>query len=618
MRLSCNAVTYEQQNDKTTKTMSFSIDSLVDKADKLSPNNLGKPVVGLTANHQDIDATLRDRYYHQVVQAGGVPMIIPPIDKEDIIAETLQHIDALILTGGADIDPRWMGEEPNELLGNVNEERDLPELLMARMAYNRSMPVLGICRGMQTLAIAMGGHVAQDISMTACWQKEKGINHSQEEPREEKTHEVRIEKKSTLYNIYAQEQLMVNSFHHQVVDDCGTAFRPVAWSADGLVEAMESADGQPMMGVQWHPEWLAEDGQPLFQWLVAEAGIYKEAKRLHSAIVTLDSHCDTPMFFPQGADFSRRDSKIKMDLPKMTDGQLDAAIMVAYVPQPVGKQVWEDVAPFHTAGPAEYASLIFDKIEATVAKCPDRLAIARSSHDLLRNKSEGRKSIMLGIENALAIGKDLSLVEHFKNRGAIYFTLCHNGDNQVCDSARKSEKTWNGLSPFGERLVKEMNRQRVIVDLSHAAETSFYDALEISQFPVVCSHSNCKAVCSHERNITDDQLRALAKNGGVCQLTLYDGFVSNNPKEADIHRFMEHLDHAVRIMGVEHVGIGSDFDGDGGIPGLNDASDMLNFTRQLLLKRFSEDRIRMIWAQNWMRIMNFEMVKGENPQPFNL
>ncbi len=583
--------------------MDFSLDNFIERADRLSPKHLGKPLIGLTANHQDIDATLRDRYYRQVVEAGGVPLIIPPVDKEDIIAETLEQIDGLILTGGADIDPRWMDEEPHELLGNVNKERDLPELLIARMAYNRSMPILGICRGMQTLAIAVGGHVAQDISMIPLWQREKGIRHSQEEPREETTHEVRIKESSTLYNIYAQEKMMVNSFHHQTVDDCGGKFRPTAWSTDGLIEGMEAADGQPMMGVQWHPEWLGQDGQPLFKWLNDEARLYKHAKRLHSKIITVDSHCDTPMFFPQGADFSRRDSIIKVDLPKMTDGRLDTTTMVAYIPQPVGSQTWKDVAPFPTDSPTDYANLIFDKIKATVAKCPDRISIARNNDDLLINKEEGRKSIMLGIENALAIGNDLSLVGHFKNRGAVYFTLCHNGDNQVCDSARKSVRTWNGVSNFGAELIREMNRQGVVVDLSHAAESSFYDALEISNRPVVCSHSNCKTVCNHERNITDDQLRSLAKHGGVCQLTLYDGFVSNNPSEADVHQFMKHVEHAVRIMGIEHVGIGTDFDGDGGIPGLNDASDMMNFTRQLLKKRFTDDEIRMIWGENWMRVV---------------
>ena len=195
------------------------------------------------------------------------------------------------------------------------------------------------------------------------------------------------------------------------------------------------------------------------------------------------------------------------------------------------------------------------------------------------------------------------MVKHFKDRGAIYFTLCHNGDNQICDSARKSVSTWGGVSEFGAEVIKEMNRHNVTVDLSHVGEKSFYDALSISEKPVVCSHSNCKAICNHERNITDNQLRALAQKGGVCQLTLYGGFVSENAKEADILEFMKHVDHAVSIMGIDYVGIGTDFDGDGGIRGLKDSSELIQFTMQLLKRRLSHDDIEKIWGGNWLRII---------------
>ncbi len=185
----------------------------------------------------------------------------------------------------------------------------------------------------------------------------------------------------------------------------------------------------------------------------------------------------------------------------------------------------------------------------------------------------------------------------------MYFTLCHNGDNQICDSARRSAATWRGLSPFGEKVVAEMNRQGVMIDLSHAAESAFRDVLALSKKPVVCSHSNCRALCNHERNLTDEQLRLLAANDGVCQLTLYAGFVCENPSEADILHFVEHVEYAAQLIGTEHIGIGSDFDGDGGIRGLNDASEMTLFTRRLLRKRFSDDDIRLIWGGNWLRVM---------------
>ena len=268
------------------------------------PEGRRKPVVGITANVRDTDTGVRLRYCQQVTAAGGVPVIIPPVDDTDTIIETLERIDALLLTGGGDHDPRWMGEEPSPLLGNVNAVRDLPELLITRLAFNRQMPILGICRGMQTMAIALGGHVAQDLSMADGYSHATHpVSHSQQESREVQTHTVSIAKDSTLYNIYACEQLHVNSFHHQSVDNTGSLFRAVAWADDGIVEAMESTEHKALLGVQWHPEWLGEEGRRLFGWLVDEATLHARAKAIHRRSVIVDSHCDTPMFFPHGADF---------------------------------------------------------------------------------------------------------------------------------------------------------------------------------------------------------------------------------------------------------------------------------------------------------------------------
>ena len=584
--------------------MDFNLNNHIEDVCSRFPEGKRKPVIGLTSNHHDIDAVLRERYYEQVVAAGGVPVIIPPVSDLDVIIETLEHIDALILTGGGDHDPRWMGEEISELLGNINEKRDLPELLIARLAYNRQIPILGICRGIQTMAIAFGGHVAQDISLVKDRKPEPRLKHSQDEEREVKTHEVKILPHSMLADIYTDDTLMVNSFHHQAVDAPGDKFRAVAWSDDGLIEAIESTEHKPMIGVQWHPEWLGEEGRQLFSWLVDEGAVYKHAKDLHTKNIVLDSHCDTPMFFPQGADFSKRDPKILVDVHKMTDGSQDVATMVAYIPQPVAGQTWQDVAPLKSAGPKEYADIIFSKIRTIVNANPEAMSIAYDFKDVEQNKSEGRKSIMLGIENALAIGDDLENVPHFAKQGVIYITLCHNGDNQVCDSARHSSTTWRGVSPFGEQLIRKMNDYGVTVDLSHAGEKSFYDALEISRGAVVCSHSNCKALCDHERNLTDDQLLALASKGGVCQINLYEGFVSKNPKEADIIRVIDHLNHAVKIMGVDHVGLGTDFDGDGGLRGFRDSSEMMLFTRQLIKNRYTDEDIAKILGGNWMRVID--------------
>ena len=541
-----------------------------------------RPVIGITGNYEDLTCKLGRGYYQSVVAAGGVPVVIPPVADKHVIINTLEHIDALILSGGGDINPLWAGEEPSPKLHGINQERDLPELLIARLAYNRQIPMLGICRGIQTLATAFGGKVSQDISDVAT------VKHSQDADRSEATHSVTIEQDSTLFNIYKDEKLMVNSFHHQAVAEAGDKFRVVAKSADGIVEAMESTEFKSILGVQWHPECL-EEGLPLFQWLVAEAKSYREAHRTHDRVLTLDTHCDTPMFFPQGIHFDHRDRKILVDLHKMTEGRQDATIMVAYLPQP-------------TDNPKAYADSIFDQIEVIVSQNSDYIRIASTPHDLWMNKHLGLKSIMLGLENGIAIDGNLENLQHFVDRGIVYMTLCHNGDNDICDSASKTQHTHHGVSAFGEQVIKEMNRLGVLVDMSHAGEESFYQALEISSMPIVCSHSSARALCDHQRNLTDDQMRALAKKGGVAQTTIYNGFLRKEG-EATINDVIAHLEHAIDVMGIDHVGLGTDFDGDGGVRGLANSSELINFTRKLLARRFSEQDIQKIWGGNFLRVM---------------
>ena len=560
----------------------FDLQSYLDDVYAQYPEADTRPIIGITGNYEDLTCKLGRGYYQSVVAAGGVPVVIPPVADKHVIINTLEHIDALILSGGGDINPLWAGEEPSPKLHGINQERDLPELLIARLAYNRQIPMLGICRGIQTLATALGGKVSQDISDAAT------IKHSQDADRSEPTHSVMIEKDSTLFNIYKTERQMVNSFHHQAVTETGDKFRVIAKSADGVVEAMESADFKSILGVQWHPECL-EDGLPLFHWLVAEAKSFREAHRTHDRVLTLDTHCDTPMFFPQGIHFDHRDSKILVDLHKMTEGRQDATIMVAYLPQP-------------TENPRAFADSIFDQIEVIVSQNSDYIRIANTPQDLWVNKHMGLKSIMLGIENGIAIDGKLENLQHFVNRGIVYMTLCHNGDNDICDSASKTQHTHNGVSEFGEKVIKEMNSLGVLVDMSHAGEESFYQALEISSMPIVCSHSSARALCDHPRNLTDDQMRALAKNGGVAQTTIYHGFLRKDG-EATINDVIAHLEHAIDVMGIDHVGLGTDFDGDGGVRGLANSSELINFTRRLLARRFSEQDIQKIWGGNFLRVM---------------
>ena len=566
-----------------------------------------RPVIGITGNYGELTCKLGKGYYEAVVRAGGTPLVIPPCADKETLLSTLNRIDALLLSGGADINPLYFGEEPVARLGGINAERDLPELLICRLAANRQMPILGICRGIQTMAVAFGGKVAQHIDTP--------IKHSQDADRSEPTHTVMLDKDSTLYNICAREHaqfmpcpapypevLAVNSFHHQAVSDPGKHFRVAARAKDGIIEAIESTEEKPFIGVQWHPECMGEDQSSLFSWLVSEARNYRDTQRLHDRILSLDTHCDTPMFFPQNVNFGTRDEKILVDLPKMTEGRLDGTIMVCYLPQPKPGEDFRKNVAFDVAGPKAYAGLIFDKIGEIVESNSDFVAFARTPGELWINKQTGKKSIMLGIENGLALEGNLNNVRYFADRGTIYITLCHNGDNDICDSAARSEKTHGGVSDFGAKVISEMNRLGVMVDLSHAAESSFYDALQLSKQPIVCSHSSARALCDHPRNLTDDQMRVLAQQGGVCQITLYHGFLRKEG-EATIRDAMQHLDHAIGVMGIEHVGLGTDFDGDGGVKGLADASELTLFTRQLLARRYSEADIQKIWGGNFLRVM---------------
>ncbi len=551
------------------------------------PEAQRRPVIGITGNYDEQTCKLADGYYRSIQKAGGVPVIIPPLSDTDSIINTLEHIDGLLLSGGADYNPLYANEEPIPALHGINSERDLPELLITRLAYNRQIPILGICRGIQTLAMALDGKVLQDIGQS-------GIKHSQDADRSEPTHSVTVEQDSTLFNIYKQEdKLYVNSFHHQAVGDAGPLFRITATAPDGTIEAIESNEYKSILGVQWHPECLAE-GLPLFQWLVQQATEYRNACNMHSRVLTLDTHCDTPMFFPKNVDFSTRDQQLLVDLHKMAEGHQDATIMVAYLPQP-------------TENPTVFADNIFDKIEAIVAQNNQYISIARTPADLWMNKHRGLKSIMLGIENGIALDGKLENLQHFAERGIVYMTLCHNGDNDICDSARGNH-THDGVSAFGRQVISEMNRLGIMVDMSHAGEKSFYDALELSSQPIVCSHSSCRALCDHPRNLTDQQMRALAQKGGVMQVTLYNGFLVKDG-EATIEDAMRHLNHAVQVMGIDHVGLGTDFDGDGGIRGLANSSELIQFTRQLMARHFNEDDIQKIWGGNFLRVMQQVQVK---------
>ena len=561
-----------------------------------------RPIIGITGNYGTKGCELAQGYYESVLQAGGIPLVLPPYTDAETLCQTLDRVDGILLSGGGDINPLLLGEEPIPGLHGICPQRDEMELQLVREAYNRQIPMLGICRGIQTLVAALGGTIYQDLNTQ--YTEAPLVKHDQDLDRAYASHTVKVEAGSTLASLFpeaVEKGLPVNSFHHQAVRTPGPLLRVSAKATDGVIEAVESNEFKSIIGIQWHPECFITRGErymmPLFNWLITEASSFAEAKRIHSRIITLDSHCDTPMFFSEGftADmFAKRTDKVLVDLPKMREGFLDASIMVAYLKQ--GERDAESLL----AATAK-ADRILTQIEEMVAANCTAVDIAYTPADIARLKRAGKKAIMLGIENGYAIGKDISQLEHFAKRGIVYMTLCHNGDNDICDSARGNAEH-GGLSQFGEKVVQEMNHLGIMVDMSHAAESSFYDALEVSQKPIVCSHSSARALCNHPRNLTDEQMKALAQKGGVAQVTMYNGFLRTDG-QATILDAVEHLNHMVNIMGIEHVGIGTDFDGDGGVPGMANASEVINFTRRLLRERYSEEQIKMIWGGNFLRVM---------------
>lgn len=556
------------------------------------------PVIGISGNFRDGDCTLAQGYYMSVLEAGGTPVVIPPYDNEKALVSLLDTLDGIVLSGGADIDPDYLCEESLDCV-SVNPRRDAQELLLVHLAVARQIPVLGICRGIQTLAAALGGKLYQDIRSQ---HDRPCIEHSQTIARGLPSHQVRLEKDSVLYGLFQKDTLAVNSFHHQAVKEAPAGFRVTAWGPDGIIEAMESVSFRPILGVQWHPEcFLLENDRsmmPIFNWLIGQASLFRRAKELHSKTIILDSHCDSPMLFDEGAHFYKKTPELLVDLHKMTAGRLDTSFMVAYLKQ-------EELDEESLKAAVQKADRLLTLIDDRIGECKGYAAIATTPNELWQNKSKGIKSIVKGIENGYAVGLDIDNVDRFRSRGVAYMTLCHNGDNDICDSHRGNNEH-NGLSEFGKRVVERMNKTGMMVDLSHASEKSFWDALECSCKPIICSHSSSRALCDHTRNLTDDQMRALARSGGVAQVCLYSGFLKKDGN-ATVEDAVRHIMHMIDVMGVDHVGIGSDFDGGGGLPGLEDASWFISLTERLMAEGLSDSDLSLVWGANFLKVWSINV-----------
>ena len=567
----------------------------VDQYTSPGPNER-PPRIGISANRKDGLSCVAETYVQAVLDAGGAPVIIPVITEIGALSELVAGLDGLVMSGGGDIHPLYVGEEPIPALQNVDPFRDEFDLILLRLATNRQIPVMGICRGHQVLNVAFGGSVYQDIHS----QHDRPLlKHSQDMDRAYPSHTITLESgENELRSLFGgKDRIAVNSFHHQAVKEIAPGFRAVATAPDGINEAIEAIE-RNFFGVQWHPEAMATNGdesmRALFAYHVEKARRFARAKAIHRRIVTLDSHTDTPMIFPGNFDIGKKEGG-KVNLPFMEEGRIDATFMVAYIPQ--GKR---DEASLRAA--TGYAIERLEQVRRQELLHPDRMVIATSPQEILEAKKNGKKAICLGIENGYAIGKQIENLRLFKEMGVSYITLCHNGDNDLCDSARGKQE-WNGLSPFGKEVVREMNRLGLMVDVSHAAESTFYDVLETSEMPIVASHSSARALCDHPRNLTDDQLKALAGRGGVAQVCLYKGFINEDAEKASLSDAIRHINHIVCVAGIDHVGIGSDFDGDGELIGCSATNELINITVRLLEEGYTEEDIRKIWGGNFLRVM---------------
>ncbi|MCA2983194.1 dipeptidase [Gemmatimonas sp.] len=400
-----------------------------------------------------------------------------------------------------------------------------------------------------------------------------------------------------------------------------------------------------------------------------EAAVLAAAKAIHAKVLSIDTHVDIAPsnFTATGPNYTQRLPRTQVDLVKMEEGGLVGAFLIVYVGQ--------DTA-LNAAGYARANAQAIEKFEAihrlTETLAPSRAEIAYTAADARRIHQSGKRVIFIGIENGFPIGSDLSNVQKFYERGGRYLSLAHNGHSQLSDSnTGERDGVWlhNGLSPLGRQVIAEMNRLGMMIDVSHPSKQSMLQTVALSTAPIIASHSGARALCGHSRNMDDEQLDALKKNGGVIQLVAFNSYVKCNPtrdaeraaaidalrkeygiaagNRAEVQRaidalpndrrnaylakqeditarrypadpaatvkdFADHIDYVVKRIGIDHVGISSDFDGGGGVDGWRTASESLNVTAELVRRGYTEQEIAKIWGGNLLRVMErVEKVAGK-------
>tara|TARA_Y100000816_G_scaffold100582_1_gene70134 strand:- start:148 stop:1422 length:1275 start_codon:yes stop_codon:yes gene_type:complete len=377
-----------------------------------------------------------------------------------------------------------------------------------------------------------------------------------------------------------------------------------------------------------------------------ESELIVRALSIHKKVLTLDTHADTPLrMIEPGFRMSDRhdpnETGSKVDYPRMIEGGLDAIFFAAFVAQ----DIRNDKGNFRAKN---LCVQMIDSILSSIQQNSDVVGLALNPEDAYSLEKQGKRAIYIGIENGYPIGGDLSNIETYYKKGVRYITLVHSSNNDLADSATDpAGPEHNGISEFGSKVVKEMNRLGIMVDVSHGSDAVFYDAIKISKAPIIATHSNARSVTNHKRNMTDDMLKLIAKNGGVVQLTMLSNYlrdpVPNITAEklkkellssikpidqmttleketmrkrlneiddkypiapANLKNVVDHIDHIVNVAGIDHVGIGCDFDGGGGIDGVFDVSQVMNITIELVKRGYNEDQIAKIWGGNLIRVFS--------------
>ena len=556
-----------------------------------------KPLIGVSLGYNPTKNSVNNTYINSILMNGGVPYLIPVTDNVEVLRQIVAQLDGIVFTGGEDFEPAYFGEENHEKLGEVNVTRDTYDLTLFKLATDRNIPTLGICRGLQLINVAMGGTLYQDLPA----EKPSDINHRQEEAGTVPTHSVSVVDGSVMHQILGEKEIQVNTFHHQAIEKLAPGLKIVGWSNDSVPELIEAYPHRQILGTQFHPEIFTAAGDALmgklFKFLVNKADTFKMAKDIHARILSVDTHTDTPLWFTRGNFSVGMRKSNQVSIQKMEEGKLDAQFLAAFLAQKERDEVSSQKA-------VEKCHKMIEGIYADVAKYKDNCGIALTEEDALRLKAEGKKAFFIGIENGYAIGKDIKNVKKYKDMGVQYMTLSHSYDNDICNSSSNTADASKGLTAFGRKVVKEMNKVGMMIDVSHVSEGTFWDVIKLSKDPIFASHSSVRALCDHDRNLTDEQLRALAKNGGVIQICIYGGYLNKDAKTASVDDVVRHIDHAVKVAGIDHVGIGSDFDGGGGVLGCAGDNDMINITVKLIEKGYSEEDIRKIWGGNFFRVMN--------------